>query len=153
MIPSNAALVEEYWEPLLALPSEPRQVAGREPLSEQRSEGRLEYLGGSLLPLHRHRAPITVTRPMGMATQATDIPPIGILLTDIPVMDSRVTDTQAIQDTPLILVLQAMDIQVTQGILIIRVPQATDTQATRDTPIILVLQTDTQARQEIPLIP
>ena len=42
---------------------------------------------------------------------------------------------------------------MTQGILIIWVPQATDTQATRDTPIILVLQTDTQARQEIPLIP
>jgi len=60
---------------------------------------------------------------MGMATQATDIPPIGILLTDIPVMDSRVTDTQAIQDTPLILVLRAMDIQVTQGILIILVPR------------------------------
>src|SRR6516162_4657692 len=50
MIPSNAALVEEYWEPLLVLPSEPRQVAGREPLSEQRSEGRPEYLGGRYYP-------------------------------------------------------------------------------------------------------
>ena len=60
---------------------------------------------------------------MDMATQATDIPPISILLTDFPIMDSRVTDTQAIQDTPLILVLRAMDIQVTQGILIILVPR------------------------------
>jgi hypothetical protein len=115
MIPSNAALVEEYWEPLLVLPSEQRQVAGREPLSEQRSEGRPEYLGASLLPLHRHRAPITVTRPMGMLTQATDIPPIGILLTDIPVMDSRGTDSQAIRDTPLILLPQDMDTRATRG--------------------------------------
>ena len=126
MIPSNAALVEEYWEPLLVLPSEPRQVAGREPLSEQRSEGRPEYLGGSLLPLHRHRAPITVTRPMGMATQATDFPPIGILLTDIPVMDSRGTDSQAIRDTPLILLPEDMDTQATRGSPLILDRQAID---------------------------
>ena len=45
MIPSNADLVEEYWEPLLVLLSERRQVADREPLSEQRSVEQPEYLG------------------------------------------------------------------------------------------------------------
>ena len=39
MIPFNAALVGAYWERLLVLPLEPRQVAGREPPSEQRSVG------------------------------------------------------------------------------------------------------------------
>ena len=39
MIPSSAAWVEAYWERLLVLLSEQRRVAGREPRSEQRSEG------------------------------------------------------------------------------------------------------------------
>ena len=110
--------------------------------------GATGIFGGSLLPLHRHRAPITVTRPMGVATQATDIPPIGILLTDIPVMDSRGTDSQAIRDTALIRVpqamdtqtvqdipptpvLRAMDTQVTQGILIIWVPERSEQRSSR----------------------
>jgi hypothetical protein len=154
MIPSNAALVEEYWERLPALPLEERRLAGREPPLEQRSEGQPGYLGESLLHLHPHRAPIT-------ATQPTDI-----LLTDIRAMvapDIRDTplipvpqamDTQAAQDIPPTPVLRVTDTQATQGILLIPAPQATDTQATRHTPLILVLQTtDTQARREIPLIP
>ena len=63
---------------------------------------------------------------MGMATQATDIPPIGILLTDIPVMDSRGTDSQAIRDTPLILLPEDMDTQATRGSPLILDRQAID---------------------------
>ena len=124
MIPSNAALVEESWEPLLVLPLEQRRVAGREPRSEQRSVEQPGYLGESQLHLLRHRAPITATRPTGMATQATDIPPIGTLLTDIRATHHRTTDTQDIRDTPLIPVPQAMDTQAAQDIpptLVLRV--------------------------------
>jgi hypothetical protein len=39
MILFNAALVGAFWERLLVLPLEQRRVAGREPPSEQRSEG------------------------------------------------------------------------------------------------------------------
>ena len=124
MIPFNAALAGEYWEPLLVLPSEQQRVAGREPRSEQRSVEQPGYLGESLLRLHCHRAPITATRHTGTATQATDIPPIDIPLMDIRVTDSRATDTQAIRDTPLIPVPQAMDTQAAQDIpptLVLRV--------------------------------
>jgi hypothetical protein len=116
MIPFNAASVEEYWEPRLVRPSEQRQVAGREPRSEQRSVEQPGYLGESQLHLLRHRAPITATRPTGMATQATDIPPIGTLLTDIRATHHRTTDTQDIRDTPLIPVPHAMDTQTAQDI-------------------------------------
>ena len=124
MIPFNAAWVEEYWERLLGLRLGRRQVAGLEPRSERRSVEQPEYSGESLLHLHRHRAPIMATRPMGMPTQATDIPPIDIPLMDIRVTDSRATDTQAIRDTPLIPVPQAMDTQAAQDIpptLVLRV--------------------------------
>ena len=70
MIRSNAALVGAYWERLLVLPSEQRRVAGREPPSEQQSEGQPGYLGEWLLHLHPHRAPTT-------ATQPRDIPAYG----------------------------------------------------------------------------
>src|SRR6266852_1803862 len=103
MIPFNAALVGAYWERLLVLSLEQRRVAGREPPSEQRSEGQPGYLGESLLHLHPHRAPIT-------AIQRTDL-----LVTDIPPTRSRVMDTQAIRDTPLTPVLRAMDTQVIRG--------------------------------------
>jgi hypothetical protein len=79
------------------LPLEQRQVAGREPPSEQRSAEQPEYLGESLLHLHPHRAPIT-------ATQPTDI-----RLTDIRATHSRGMDIRATRDTPLILHPQAMD--------------------------------------------
>jgi hypothetical protein len=81
MILFNAALAGAYWERLLALPLEERRLAGREPPSEQRSEGQPGYLGDSLLHLHPHRAPIS-------ATQPTDI-----LLTDIRAIHSRAMDT------------------------------------------------------------
>src|SRR5216683_6704076 len=97
MIPSNAALVGAYWERLLVLRLEQRRVAGREPPSEQRSEGQPGYLGVSLLHLYRHRAPIT-------ATQPTDIP-----LTDIRATHSRAMDILATRDTPLTPVPQVMD--------------------------------------------
>jgi len=150
MIPFNAAWVEEYWERLLGLRLGRRQVAGLEPRSERRSVEQPEYSGESLLHLHRHRAPIMTTRPMGMPTQATDIPPIDIPLMDIRVTDSRATDTQAIRDTPLIPVPQVINIRATQGIPPIPVPQATDTQATQDIPITPVLRfMSTQAKREI----
>jgi hypothetical protein len=139
--------------PLLVRPLEQRRVAGLEPLSERRSVGQPGYLGESLLHLHRHRAPITVTRPMAMATQATDIPPIGTLLTDIRVTGSRAMVTPAIRDTPLIPVLQVMDTQATRDTPTTPVLRVLDIRATQGIPLILVLQTtDTQVRREIPAI-
>jgi hypothetical protein len=93
----NGVLGEEYWEPLLVLPLEQRRVAGLEPPSERRSVEQPGYLVVSLLHLRRHRAPITVTRLMGMPTQATDLLLIGILLTDIRATHQWPTDTQAIR--------------------------------------------------------
>ena len=80
MILFNAALVAAYWERLLVLPLEQRQVAGREPPLEQRSEGQPGYSGELRVHLRRHRAPIS-------ATQPTDL-----LLTDIRAMRSRAMD-------------------------------------------------------------
>jgi len=143
------------------LPSEQQRVAGLEPPSEQRSVEQPEYLGESLLHLHRHRAPITATRPTGTATLLTDIRVTGSRamvtpeIRDTPLIPvPQAMDTQAVQDIPPTPVLRVTDTQATQGILLIPAPQATDTQATRHTPLILVLQTtDTQARREIPLMP
>jgi len=92
------------------LPLEQRRVAGREPPSEQRSEGQPGYLGESLPHLHPHRAPIT-------ATQPTDIPPTVIQathsrVTGIQATNSRAMGIRAIRDTPPTPVLRAMDTQV-----------------------------------------
>jgi hypothetical protein len=136
------------------LPSEQQRVAGLEPPSEQRSVEQPEYLGESLLHLHRHRAPITATRPTGTATLPMDIPLIATLLTDIRVTGSRAMVIPDIRDTPLIPVPQAMDTQATQDIPPTPVLRVTDTQATQGILLIPVPQaTDTQARREIPLIP
>jgi hypothetical protein len=108
MIPSNVALAGAFWERLLVLPSEQRRVAGREPRSEQRSEGQLGYLEELRVHLHRHRAPI-------MATQPMDFPVTDIPATDIPATRSRVTDTQAPQGTSPTPVLRAMDIRATRS--------------------------------------
>src|SRR6266446_797385 len=124
MILFNAALVAGYWERLLVLPLEQRRVAGREPPSEQRSEGQPGYLGESLLHLHPHRAPITATQPM-------DIP-----LMDIRATRSRAMDTQATRDTPLTPVLRAMDTQVIRG-----------SQVTPPTPVLRAM--DTRAARPI----
>src|SRR3954463_6817690 len=102
MILSNAALAGAFWERLLVRPLEQRRVAGREPPSEQRSEGQPEYSEELRVHLHRHRAPIS-------ATQHTDL-----LLTHIPAMRSRAMDIRATRDTPLIPVLQAMDTKATR---------------------------------------
>jgi hypothetical protein len=107
MIPSSAALVGAYWVRLRVLRLEQRRVAGREPPSEQRSEGQPGYLGESLVHLRRHRALIT-------ATQTTDLLFTGIPLTDIQATRSRAMDILATQDTPLTPVLRAMDTQVTR---------------------------------------
>jgi hypothetical protein len=150
MIPSNGVLVGEYWELLLVLLSEQRQVAGREPLSEQRSAGRPGYSGESQLHLLRHRAPITATRPTGTATLPMDIPPIGTLLTDIRVTGSRAMVTPDIRDTPLILLPQDMDTQATRGTPLILDPQAMDTQARRGIQAIRHLDTKA-ARHTLPI--
>src|SRR6266481_9991962 len=123
MIPFNAALAGAYWEQPRVLPLEQRRVAGREPPSEQRSEGQPGYLGESLLHLHPRRAPIT-------ATQPTDIPLTGIRATR-----SRAMDIRATRDTPLTPVLQAMDTQATRGTPPTRVPRVMVCQATRDIPL------------------
>jgi hypothetical protein len=135
MILFNAALAGEYWERLLVLPLEQRRVAGREPPSEQRSEGQPGYLGASLVHLHPHPAPITATQPT--AIQATrsramdtraprDTPPIPV---------HRAMDTQATRDSPLSPVLRDMDTQATRDIPPTPVPRHMDRQATRDSPL------------------
>jgi hypothetical protein len=124
MIRSNAASVGAYWERLLALLLEQRQVAGREPPSEQQSEGQQGYLAESLLHLHHHRAPTTVNR--RTAIRRTAIRFTGILLTAIQPM--------AIQGIH----PQAMDIQATRLLLVTPAPRPMATKATRDTPLIPV---------------
>src|ERR1700730_6994001 len=136
MIPFNAALVGAYWERLRVRLSEQRRVAGREPPSEQPSEGLPGYLAESRVHLPPHRAPITATRPTG--TQDTDI----------RAMRSRAMGTQAIRDTPPTPVLRAMDTQV------IRVSPTMDIRATRETPLTPVLRAmDTQATRDSQLTP
>jgi hypothetical protein len=165
MILFNAALVVAYWERLLVRPLERRRVAGRERPSEQRSEGQPGYSGESLVHLHLHRAPISATQPT--ATRRTDLLRTDIRATPSPAMairatretpltpvlramdtkatrDSqltppRVTDRQAIRDTPptpdprplrrqatqdspLTPVLRAMDIRTHRPILRTPVP-------------------------------
>jgi hypothetical protein len=110
LIPSNAALVGGYWERLLVLRLEQRQVAGREPPSEQRSEGQPGYLGESLRHLHPHRAPIT-------ATQLTDI-----RATRSRATHSRVMGIRATRDTPLTPVPQPTDTRAARPILPTPVP-------------------------------
>src|SRR6478752_3494762 len=83
MILFNAASAVAYWEPLLVLPLEQRRVVGREPPSEQRSEGQPGFLEESQVHHLRHPAPI-------MATQPTDL-----LLTDIRATRSRSMDILA----------------------------------------------------------
>jgi hypothetical protein len=121
MIPSNAASVGAYWEPLLVPPSEQRQVAGPEPLLGRRSEGQPGYSVESLLHRHPHRAPITATRPM------------VILLTDIRAMRSRATDIRATRATLLTPGLRVMDTQATRDSPLTPVLRAMDTRAARCT--------------------
>ena len=97
MILFNAALPVVFGEQLPVRPSEQRQVVGREPPSEQRSEGQPGYLGESQVHHLRHPAPISAILP-------TDIP-----ATDIPATRSRAMGTQVTQDTPLTPVVRAMD--------------------------------------------
>src|SRR5215472_10114874 len=104
MIRSNGVLVEEYWEPLLVLRSEQRQVAGLEQPSEQQLEGRRGYSGGSRRHLRRHRALI-------MGTHSSDLPPTAIRRTDTQPMDTEPTRRPA------------MDIQATQVLRVTPVPR------------------------------
>src|SRR6516164_7447146 len=101
--------------------------------SERRSVEQPEYLGASLLHLLHHRAPITATRPTGMATQATDLPLIGILLTDIRAIHQWPTDTQAIRLVPVTSLPRPMDTTAMGGTPLIPVPRAIDHPATWDT--------------------
>src|SRR5690242_8952210 len=132
MIPSSAALVGAYWERLLVLPLEQRRVAGREPRSEQRSEGQPGYLGASRVHLHHHRAPISATQPT--ATRRTDLLRTDIRATPSPAMAIRATretpltpvlramDTQVIRDSPVTPVLRALDIRARRPILPTPIP-------------------------------
>jgi len=118
-------------------------VAGREPLLEQQSEGQPVYLGASRLRLRRRRAPITATRPTGTVTHHTDIPPIGILLTDIQAMDtqpthSRTMDIQAIPAHPVTSVPRPTDTRATRATRLTRVRRAMNITAMRGTPLIPV---------------
>jgi hypothetical protein len=106
----------------LVLRLEQRRVAGREPPSEQRSEGQPGYLGESLLHLHPHRAPIS-------ATQPTDL-----LVTGIRATRSRAMDIRATRDTPLTPVLRATHTQATRVAPLTPVLRGMDCRATRDTP-------------------
>jgi hypothetical protein len=133
MILFNAALVAAFWEQLPVLPLEQQRVAGREPPSEQRSEGQPGFSGESQVHHLRHRAPISATPPM-------DIP-----VTVIQATRSRATDTQAPRDTRLT--------------RLTRVLLATAIQATRNTPPSPVRQfmgitatRDTQLTQATPAI-
>ena len=132
MILSNAALVGAYWERLLVLPLEQRRVAGREPPSEQRSEGQPGYSEELRVHLRRHRAPITATRPTDLLRYGypgyaqpgygypgySDTPPTPVLRAmdtqatrDSPLTPPRVTDRQTTRDTLPTPGLRAMDIQ------------------------------------------
>src|ERR1700738_260887 len=102
MIPCNAGLAGAYWGRHRVLRLEQRRVAGREPPSEQRSEGQPGYLGESVLHLHPHRAPIS-------ATQPTDL-----LVTGIRATRSKAMNIRATRDTPLTPVLRATHPQATQ---------------------------------------
>ena len=84
MIPSSVALPVVFGERPLALPSERRQVVGREPRSEQRSEEQPGYSEGSRAHLHHHRARISVTPHPDIRVTAT-------LLTVIQGMDTHPT--------------------------------------------------------------
>src|SRR6478609_659307 len=115
MILFNAVLAGAYWERPRERLSGRQRPEGREPLSEQRSEGQPGYLGESLLHLHPHRAPITATQP-----------------TDIRATRRRAMDIPATRDTPLTPVLRAMDTQAIRDTPLTPVFRAT--QAIRDTP-------------------
>ena len=122
MILSNAVLVGAYWARLLVLPLEQRRVAGREPPSEQRSEGQPGYSGELRVHLRRHRAPIS-------ATQPTDL-----LVTGIRATRSRAMDIRATRDTPLTPVLRAPHTQATRVAPLTPVLRGMNCRATRDTP-------------------
>jgi hypothetical protein len=143
MILFNAALVGAYWERPRERLLEQRQVAGREPPSEQRSEGQPGYLEESLLHLHLHRAPITATQPM-------DIPLTGSRATRSRATHSRAMDIQATRVLPVTPVPRPMATQATQATPVLR---AMDTQATRDTqPTPVPRPLDTRAaRHTLPI--
>jgi hypothetical protein len=135
MIPSNAALVEEYWEPLLVLLSEQRRVAGQEPPSERRLEGQPGYSGESPLLLHHHPAPI-------MATRSMDIPATAILPTVIQAMDTQPTHSPA------------MDTLVIRVLPVTPIPRPMDIKAALENPATSArLPTDIPAARNIPLTP
>src|ERR1700731_4142396 len=140
MILFNAAWVGAYWERHLVLRLEQRRVAGREPPSEQRSEGQPGYLGESLLHLHPHRAPISATQPT------------GLLATGIRATRSRAMDIRATRDTPLTPLLRATHTQATRVAPLTPVLRGMNCRATRDTPPTPVPPMDTRAaRHTLPV--
>ena len=145
MILFNAASAVAYWERRLVLRLEQRRVAGREPRSEQRSEGQPGYLGESRVHLHPHRAPI-------MAIQHMDIPHTDIRATRSRASGTAAMVTLATRDTPLTRLLGAMDTQATQDSPPTP-PRVTDRQATRGTPTPDPRPLRRQATRDSPLTP
>ncbi len=131
MIPSSVALPVVFGERPLALRSERRQVVGRGPHSEPRSEEQPGYSAESLVRLHHHRALTMAIQPMGTLLTAIlvtviirrkDIRPThhrGIKIQVIPVLPvtpfPRPTDTKVRPDTPPIQALWPMVHQPAQN--------------------------------------
>jgi hypothetical protein len=110
MILSSAVLVGASWERLLGLRLEQRRVAGREPPSEQQSEGQRAYLADWRVHLHPHREPITATR-------LTDLLLTVTRSTEIQATRSRAMDTRVIRDIPPTPVLPVMDTRARRSTL------------------------------------
>jgi hypothetical protein len=141
MILSNAAWPVVFGERPLVPPLERRQVAGREPRSEQRLEEQRESSAASRLRLPRHRALTTGTQPMVTDICLTVIQPTGIEPTRRPAMDIR--DTPVL---PHMLVPRAMGTRADLGL------PATDIPATRNVPLTSVRRaTNTKLMKVIPL--
>jgi len=145
MILFNAALAGVYWERPLVLPLAQRRVVGREPPSEQRLVEQPGYSAASLLHLHRHRAPITATRPTVTDIRLTVIQPTGIEPThsraldilDTPVLPHTLVpglmDTRETRDTPLILLHRVTETKAAKDTPLTSVPRPMNTVAMRDT--------------------
>jgi hypothetical protein len=147
MIPSSAALPVVFGGRLLVLPLERRQAAGREPRSEQRSEGQPEYSGVSRLHLRHHRALTTGTPPTVTDIRLTVIHPTGIEPTRHPAMDIR--DTSVLLH---MLVSRAMDTRADLNTRITPLLPATAIPATRNIPLTSVRPaTNTKPMKVIPL--
>jgi hypothetical protein len=135
--PVQRGLGGGYWAPLLVRRLEQRRVAGREPPSEQRSEGRPALLEELRVHLHRHQAPTTATRPTELLL--TDILLIVTQPMDTQATHSRAMDIQAIRGLPATPVPRPMDIRAALDNRLTRLHRAMGFQATWEPPPIQVM--------------